>query len=89
MNDYCDAVESHHECRSSEEMRAAFQQYNENTDEDTKKRCRVLSMDVSALSVGRFRSPEISVIGSMKLSKRQISSLLAPIVENCSAKNTR
>ena len=36
------------ECRSSEEMKAAFTKYN-NTDPETKKQCRIISMDVKAL----------------------------------------
>ena len=49
INDYSDAVDSLYECGSLEEMRASFQAYNSTTDPDSKKRCKILSMDVSAL----------------------------------------
>ena len=49
INDFCDAVDDHHEARSSEEMRASWQRYNLETPADVKKRCHVLSMDVVAL----------------------------------------
>ena len=48
INDFADKIGIETECRSSEEMKAAFEQYN-NEDEDIKKRCQVISMDVKAL----------------------------------------
>ena len=48
VNDYCDFEGIPTECRSSEEMRAAFEKYNE-TDMETRVKCRVISMDVKAL----------------------------------------
>ena len=48
VNDYAEAVGIKTECKSSEEMRAAFEQYN-NGDPDVKSKCEVLSMDVKAL----------------------------------------
>ena len=44
-----DSVAEHHECRSSENMRAGFEKYNRNTSEDDKKNAIVLSMDVKSL----------------------------------------
>ena len=48
INDYADSVNIETESRSSGEMRAAFEEYNEK-DEETRKRCKVISMDVKAL----------------------------------------
>ena len=48
INDYADYDQIETECRSSEEMRAAFEQYN-NLDIETKKKCNIISMDVKAL----------------------------------------
>ena len=48
INDFADKIGIETECRSSEEMKAAFEQYN-NEDEDVRKRCQVISMDVKAL----------------------------------------
>ena len=48
VNNYADAANIKTECRSSEEMRAAFEKYNQlNT--DMKEQCSVISMDVKAL----------------------------------------
>ena len=48
INDFADRIDIQTECRSSEEMKAAFEQYN--TEEgNTKRRCQVISMDVKAL----------------------------------------
>ena len=48
INDYADSVNIQTECRSSEEMRASFEQYNE-LDPNTRKQCCIISMDVKAL----------------------------------------
>ena len=40
VNDYADAANIETECRSSEEMKAAFEEYNE-MDPQIKKQCRV------------------------------------------------
>ena len=48
VNDFADAAEIETECRSSEEMRAAFESYNDG-DQEEKKKCKVMSMDVKAL----------------------------------------
>ena len=48
VNDYADAANIETECRSSEEMRAEFEKYNED-EPATRRKCRVLSMDVDAL----------------------------------------
>ena len=48
INDYSDHESIKTECRSSEEMRAAFENYN-TVDAETKKKCNILSMDVKAL----------------------------------------
>ena len=48
VNDYADAADIRTECRSSEEMRAAFDEYNKN-DSETRLKCCVLSMDVEKL----------------------------------------
>ena len=44
-----DSVPEHHECRSSENMRAGFEDYNKNTSDEDKKDAIVLSMDVKSL----------------------------------------
>ena len=44
-----DSVSEHHECRSSENMRAGFENYNRNASEEDKKQAIVLSMDVKSL----------------------------------------
>ena len=49
INDYADAENFETECRSSEEMKAAFTRYNDTTDPILKKQCQVISMDVKAL----------------------------------------
>ena len=49
VNDFADSMGIATECRSSEEMRAAFEKYNNETGEDKKKKSAVLSMDVKAL----------------------------------------
>jgi hypothetical protein len=48
INNYADSAENKTECRSSEEMRAAFEAFN-NLDKETRTRCRIVSMDVKAL----------------------------------------
>ena len=49
VNDYADAANIATECRSSEEMKAAFTEYNSQTSQDVKRQCQVISMDVKAL----------------------------------------
>ena len=49
INNYSDAVENSCEVKSSEEMRAAFDKFNETIDQETRKRCMLLSMDISSL----------------------------------------
>ena len=48
INDYADNANIETESKSSEEMRAAFEEYN-GKDEETRKQCKVISMDVKAL----------------------------------------
>ena len=48
VNDYADSMGIETECRSSEEMRAAFEEFNER-EESERKECGVISMDVKAL----------------------------------------
>ena len=48
VNDFADAAEIATECRSSEEMRAAFEAYND-SEPSVKRECAVISMDVKAL----------------------------------------
>ena len=48
INDYADNANFKTECRSSEEMRAAFEEYNK-MDQEVKERCCIISMDVKAL----------------------------------------
>ena len=49
ITNYTDAVDNHGEVRSSEELRAAFEKYNRETDPEAKKRCRLICMDVEKL----------------------------------------
>ena len=48
VNDHADAMGIETECKSSEEMRAAFEEYNDGNME-IKSKCAVISMDVKAL----------------------------------------
>ena len=48
INEYADSANIRTECRSSEEMKAAFEEYNE-IDAEVRKECCVISMDVKAL----------------------------------------
>ena len=48
VNDHADAIGIETECRSSEEMRAGFEEYNDG-DVEMKRHCAVISMDVKAL----------------------------------------
>ena len=48
INNFADCAERETECRSSEEMRAAFCSFNKMSKE-TKLKCQILSMDVKAL----------------------------------------
>ena len=48
INDFTDCAENNTECRSSEEMRAAFCAFNK-TNRQTRLKCQILSMDVKAL----------------------------------------
>ncbi len=48
INDYADSIGIDTECRSSEEMRAAFEEFNKR-EERERKECGVISMDVKAL----------------------------------------
>ena len=48
INHYADSLEDEHECKSSEQMRAAFEKFN-SLDKETRMNCRVISMDVRAL----------------------------------------
>ena len=65
LNDYSDAVESHSECRSSEEMRAAFESFNENTDPETKKNSTLLSMDAVKLYPSMSRKNSVIAVKEM------------------------
>ena len=47
-NHYADSADHIHECDSSEDMRAAFEEFNE-SDIDHKELFRIVSMDVKAL----------------------------------------
>ena len=49
VNDFADSMGIATECHSSEEMRAAFEKYNNEAGEDTKRKSTVISMDVKAL----------------------------------------
>ena len=48
INDYADHENISTECRSSEEMRAAFEEFNKR-EVETKEACKIISMDVKAL----------------------------------------
>ena len=48
INHFSDCVENSTECRSSEEMRAAFTDFNRKSRE-SKLKCQIISMDVKAL----------------------------------------
>ena len=48
VNNYADCADRDTECRSSEEMRAAFSTFNK-MNKETKLKCQILSMDVKAL----------------------------------------
>lgn len=48
VNNYADCAENNTECRSSEEMRAAFSGFNK-LNKQTKLKCEIISMDVKAL----------------------------------------
>ena len=48
VNDFADAADIDTECKSSEEMRATFEEFNDR-DANEKKGCAVMSMDVKAL----------------------------------------
>ena len=48
VNDFADAAGIKTECKSSEEMRAAFEEFNDRDDTE-KNKCAVMSMDVKAL----------------------------------------
>ena len=42
-------LEDTSECKSSEELRASLEAFNDNVDSETRKQCIILSMDVKAL----------------------------------------
>ena len=65
INDYSDAVKNHHEVRSSEEMRAAFDAYNKNTDPTSKKKSRILSMDAVGLYPSMTKKNSIIAVKEM------------------------
>ena len=48
VNDYADCKNSKTECKSSEEMRAAFEAFNQH-EKEMRLKCRIISMDVKAL----------------------------------------
>ena len=47
--DLADTVNDSRECKSSEEMRAAFREFNTNVDENVRNRVQIYSMDVKSL----------------------------------------
>ena len=49
LYDLADSVPNTRECKSSEEMRAAFEHFNDTVDEETGKKVRIFSMDVKSL----------------------------------------
>ena len=49
INDFCEGVDEKHEVKSSEEMRSALEEFNENTDEEERKKCKIMSFDVKSL----------------------------------------
>ena len=48
INDYCNVAKIETECRSGEEMKAAFERFN-GEEEDARMNCKIISMDVKAL----------------------------------------
>ena len=48
VNNYADCEENTAECNSSEEMRAAIEAFNQ-LDQETRTKCRIISMDVKSL----------------------------------------
>ena len=64
INNYADCAESKTECRSSEEMRAAFEAFN-NLDKDVRIQCRIVSMDVKALYPSMSWTEIVSAVKEM------------------------
>ena len=49
INYYCNVSEIYTECRSGEEMKAGFKQFNEENVVESSKNCRIMSMGVKEL----------------------------------------
>ena len=64
INDYSDCAENKTECRSSEEMRAAFENFN-SVDRDLRLKCKIISMDVKALYPSMSWSEIVKAIKEM------------------------
>ena len=66
INNFADSEENKNECMSSEEMRAAFEKFNEYED-DIREGCRIISMDVKALFPSMKWDDIISAVKEMIL----------------------
>ena len=76
INNYCDANGMDTECKSSEEMRSDFEEYNNNNDNDTKTKCAMLSMDVKALYPSlRVDTCKVAVIELIENSELQVMNI--------------
>ena len=72
INDYCEDAEINTECKSSEEMRASFEEYNKK-EAETRKNSKIISMDVKALYPSMdWGEIIISVREMVEESKREI-----------------
>ena len=69
--DYADSSENSHECLSSEEMRSAFEKFND-MDESTKKKCSIISMDVKSLYPSMGWDAMVTAVKEMIMDSKMI-----------------
>ena len=74
IRNYSYNIEDHHQFKSSEELRAALDEFNENTSENDKKKSVMFGMDVKKLY------PSLTVEMCMKAVKKLIEN--SDIIEN-------
>ena len=75
VNDYANNININTECKSSEEMKAAFEKYN-NEDPVRNKKCQIISMDVKALYPSMEINEVVQAVKEMiEQSEKQIESV--------------
>ena len=69
LNDFSDCAESDTGCRSNEDLKASFEDFNK-LNKDVRKKCRIISMDVKALYPSMSWSEIVKAVQEMILNSK-------------------